>query len=224
MKSSKGITSAAELEALVLEMGFLPFFKNEIPGFSVAEHTPPALWFSDEADGPWEWKGPVARGGKCAYGKLFRGKAGFVSREWLADLSNYRRDGYDFEGWYEDGRAPAGDKRVYDVVARCGSPLTRDLKARSGYGRGGQKGFDAVITRLQMQTFVTVADFEYMIDRRGNQYGWGMARYTTPEAQFGEDAVECGRSPEESRERMAAYLRKLLPAASAAQIERLLRG
>ena len=54
----------------VRRLGFLPFFKNEIPGFSIAEHTPLELWFSDAQDGPWEWKGPVARTGECVYGKF----------------------------------------------------------------------------------------------------------------------------------------------------------
>jgi len=44
---------------------------NEIPGFSIEELCPPELWFADDVDGPWEWKGPVARSGKCLYGKLF---------------------------------------------------------------------------------------------------------------------------------------------------------
>ena len=48
----------------------------------------PRLWFSDE-EGPWEWKGPVIRNMNCAYGKLFNGKAGYVSLEWLPDFANY---------------------------------------------------------------------------------------------------------------------------------------
>ncbi|MDD2956314.1 MAG: hypothetical protein PHD67_08375 [Oscillospiraceae bacterium] len=216
------VTSPAELERLVLAMGFLPFFQNDLAGFSVEEHTPPELWFSDAADGPWEWKGPVARGGQCVYGKLFCGKAGFVSMDWFADFANYRRDGYDFEGWYEDGLAPHKDKCVYDTIVKNGSLSTRSLKALCNYQKGGNKGFDSVITRLQMQTFVNVADFEYMLDRFGRQYGWGMARYTTPEAQFGESALNCARSPAESKRRILEHLEKLLPAASEAQRRKLI--
>ena len=66
--------SAEDLAALVEEIGFLPFFKNGIEGFSVQEHTPPELWFSD-LEGPWEWKGPVIQTARCAYGKFYKGKA-----------------------------------------------------------------------------------------------------------------------------------------------------
>lgn len=55
-----------------------------------------AGWFAEDRDGPWEWKGPAAQTKRCVYGKLFRKKAGFVSREWLPELVNFRRDGYDF--------------------------------------------------------------------------------------------------------------------------------
>ena len=45
--------SADDLIATVEQYGFLPFFRNEIPGFSVEELCPPELWFADDADGPW---------------------------------------------------------------------------------------------------------------------------------------------------------------------------
>ena len=102
--------SADDLIATVEQYGFLPFFRNEIPGFSVEELCPPELWFADDADGPWEWKGPAARSGKCLYGKLFNKKAGFVSREWIPDFANFRRDGYDFDARWDDGLASYKDK------------------------------------------------------------------------------------------------------------------
>lgn len=73
---------------------FSAVFPNDIPGFSVEEMCAPAYWFAEDRDGPWEWKGPAAQTKRCAYGKL-SGKAGFVSREWLPELVNFRRDGYD---------------------------------------------------------------------------------------------------------------------------------
>ena len=73
------VHSQAELEDLIREVGFLPFFRNSIPGYSIEECTPRSLWFAPDADGPWEWKGPIAMGKTCAYGKFFQGKAGFIS-------------------------------------------------------------------------------------------------------------------------------------------------
>ena len=218
------ITSPQALERLVLEMGFLPFFCNSIPGFSVEEHTPPELWFSPQREGPWDWKGPVANGGRCVYGKFFQGKAGFVSLAWFPHLANYRRGGYDFEARYEDGLAPWKDWQIYCALQSHGSLLTRELKELCGYGRGGQRGFETVITRLQMMTYVNIQDFECRRDAHGLPYGWPTARYTTPEAQFGPSAV-CSAyddAPQASGERILAHLRTLLPHAEERQLLALL--
>ena len=91
------IHTADELIAYVEEIGFLPLFKNEIPGFSVEERTVSTDWWSDdERRDPWLWREQIASGGRVAYGKFFDKKAGFISSKWLPYFVNYRRDGYDF--------------------------------------------------------------------------------------------------------------------------------
>lgn len=219
------ITSAQELEQLVLEVGFLPFFQNEVPGFSVEEHTAPEYWFQEGVDGPWEWKGETARRKNCAYGKLFQKKAGFVSLEWFPFLANYRRDGYDFDARYEDGLAPAKDKRVMDLLAGHGSLLSYQLKDLGNYRKGGNKGFETVITRLQMQTYVTVENFEYRKDKLGRPYGWGVSRYTASEPWLGEAACTGAyrQAPKESFGAVLEHLQKRFPAASERQLIRLMR-
>ncbi len=205
---------------MVEETGFLPFFRGDIQGFSVEENCAQELWFSPDADGPWEWKGPVARSGRCAYGKFFGGKAGFVSIDWFADFANARRDGYDFDARFDDGLASIKDRDVFETLTAHGTLLSKELKRLAGYHRGGLKGFDTVITRLQMQTYVVIADFEYMRRPDGEPYGWGVSRYSTPERLFGEAAVTCAydRPPEESRRRMTEHIKHLLPEADDARI------
>ena len=46
------LRSSDDLIAAVEQYGFLPFFRNEIHGFSVEELCSPKLWFADDADGP----------------------------------------------------------------------------------------------------------------------------------------------------------------------------
>ena len=81
------------------------------------------------------------------------------------------------------------------------------------YRKGGTTGFDTVITRLRMQTYITIGDFVYSQDKFGRPYGWGIAEYTTPEMQLGPDFVTSAyrRKPEGSRERILAHLRAALP-------------
>lgn len=219
------ITSVKELEALVQQMGFLPFFACAIPHFSVEEFTPSCYWFAEGQDGPWEWRMEVARRGAVAYGKLFSKKAGLVSREWYPDLANYRRNGYDFDARYEDGLAGYREKQIMDVLLREGPTLSKDLKRLAGFVSGGLKGFDTAITNLQMQTYVTVHSFEYAQDRQGRPYGWGIARYAVTEDVLGADVTRgaYSRSPEESKERIIRHLGLLCPKAFDEDLARLIR-
>ncbi len=221
---ARGITSWQALEEEVQRDGLLPFFSCGV-GLSVEELTPGRYWFSGEVDGPWEWRMEVARRGVVAYGKLFGKKAGLVSREWYPDLANYRRDGYDFDARYEDGLAGHGEKRIVDLLAREGPMLSKDLKRAAGFGRDGAKGFDTVITRLQMQTYVTVHSFEYSVDRLGRPYGWGVAKYALTEDVLGEEVTRgaYGRDPAESKARLVDRLGLLCPRAFDDELERLIR-
>ena len=217
------LRSPEDVRETVQRLGFLPFFRNEIPGFSIEEHTPPALWFT-EIPGPWEWKGELARDKDLIYGKFFRGRAGFLRRDWFAGFANYRRDGYDFDARFDDGLASLRDKSLYDVAAERGSLSSKELKVLAGYGKGGEKGFDGRVTRLQMQTYLLISDFVYALDRYGREYGWGIACYATPEHRFGEDwlAEAYREDPARSKERVYAHLQGLFPEASEKQLRRLL--
>lgn len=94
------------------EIGFLPLFRNDIPGFSLEERTVPEYWWCEDVDrDPWMWRAVIARRHDIVYGKFFNKKAGFISRKWLPVFANYRRDGYDFDALYEDGKAPNKHKK-----------------------------------------------------------------------------------------------------------------
>ncbi len=137
MNESRMIRSIHELAEWISELGFLSLFRNDIEGFSVDEHTPQELWFADGVDGPWEWKGPAIRQTDCAYGKFFRGKAGFISADWFPDFANYRRVGYDFDARYKDGLASYRDKMVYEIIEKQGSLLSKEVKRLGDSGKTG---------------------------------------------------------------------------------------
>lgn len=218
------ISNMEDLESSVTKLGFLPFFENSIPGFSIEEHVDPGIWFSYEP-GPWEWKGPVINDLGCAYGKFFEKKAAYISPEWFPDFANYRRDGYDFDARYEDGLVYAGDKRLYDLIDANAPILSKHLKALGNYRKGGNKGFDTIINRLQAQGYVIISDFVYMIDKNGEQYGWGVAQYSTPEHFMGDSfrSEVYQRTPEESYERIFEHLREILPGTDEQKIHKFLK-
>ena len=215
------IRSAMDMERQALELGFLPFFRCGVPGFSIEERTAYEYWFSDEEEGPWEWKGPVIREEHCAYGKLFNKKAGYVSLEWLPDLMNYRRS----RRYAKDEDTAALDDVVLQTLVSEGSLTVKDLRRLLGFVRGrghrsaqepidrmgeiGKVSLEPILTRLMMELHVVIADFEYNIDRHGRPYGWGVARYTTPEALYGR--LDAGCTPAESHQKIVAHFHRLFP-------------
>lgn len=223
MKYDFYIRTKDDLIRAVNDLGFVPFFRNSIEGFSIEEHIDPKLWFGDE-EGPWEWKGPVIRETGCAYGKFFEKKAVYISKEWFPDFANYRRDGYDFDARFDDELASYQDKRLFDLVDANAPILSKNLKQLGNYRKGGNKGFDTVITRLQAECYVIISNFTYLTDKRGQEYGWGVAEYSTPERFMGSEFTRrvYQRTPEESYERIYDHLKKMLPNAAETRLKKIL--
>ena len=103
--------------------------------------------------------------------------------------------------------------------------LSKPLKKLGNYRKGGKKGFDSSITRLQKQCYVVISDFRYATDKFGNEYGWGIAEYSTPEKFFGKKFYDSvyKRTPEESYARVLKQFKKILPDADQKQIEKILK-
>lgn len=220
------IHTVDQLTEYIEEVGFLPLFKNEIPGFSVEERTVSENWWSgNKENDPWAWREIIAAGGKIAYGKFFNKKAGFISMEWLPHFVNYRRDGYDFDARWEDGIASRKTKKIMDLfltgeegedteskISHLSSP---DIKKRAGFGKDGEKNFDGTLTELQMQLYLCPADFRQRINKAGKSYGWPVAVYATPEQLYGYDHVrsQYKESPENSAKKIYESMKERYPEA-----------
>ena len=220
------IINAQDLIDLVAEIGFLPFFQNDIQGFSIDEATPPAIWDVYLGLGPWLWRDDIAKEKKCIYGKFFNNKTGYVSIDWFPDFANYRRDGYDFDAGYEDGLIRHEDKAVYDLIDRDGAMTARELKRKLGVDPKKTSNFDGRMTRLQMMTYIVPVDFIFPLDENGEKkYSYGTTVYDLPERWIGEESCRSGyeRTPRESFERCVCHLMKMLPDLEYDNAVRLLR-
>lgn len=161
------IRSAAELVSWVNEIGFLPFFANDVSGFSAEEHTGSHVWWTgNKATDPWEWREEIAASHAIAYGKFFDGRAGFISVPWLPYFANARRSGWDFDGKWQDGRASAREKAIMEHFMNVESEdepefndaaiLSTELKKSAGFGKDGAKNYPGILTGLQMQLYFAV--------------------------------------------------------------------
>ena len=225
----KKIRRIDDLIETVDEIGFLPFFCSRIDGFSLEDHVADSAWYRGRWHGKvvwdaWNWKGELLHDKSLIYGKFFEGKAGFISKEWFPDFCNYRRDGYDFDSRFEDGLANYKDKGIVEYLIHTGATLTKNIKDDLNYKKGGNKGFETVITRLQMQTYVVPVNYEYSVRKSGEEFGWGNCRYDIADNYWGKKLC-CSaykREPEESYERIIKQLKKLLPEAGENDIKKLI--
>ena len=216
------IRDCGSLVAYIDEIGFLPLLRMGVEGWSAEEVVDEDCQYTPLPGGGWEWllwewKGTVIRESGCGYGKFFMGKAGFVSRDWVPDFLNWRR----YQHPYPDQGTV--EEAILFILKGKGSMITRDLRAACGFtGAKMRSQFDGYITKLEMGCHIVTEDFVYPHDKHGNKYGWGWSLLTTPERLLGHAACHTDRSPEESRERLLAHFRKILPDASERMILRLL--
>lgn len=213
------ILTVEQLKDFIEKVGFIPLFKNEIPGFSVEEHTLPDYWWSgDKQRDPWEWREIIAGEGKIAYGKFFDKKAGFISREWLPTFVNYRRDGYDFDALWEDGKAQLRQKRIMDLFDDDTEMFSNELKAKAGFGKGGEKNFEGIVTSLQMELYLCVRDFRQRVNKQMEPYGWPISVYCKPEHLwgYGEMTAAYSEDPAVCRDSIIEHVMKLYPGAATA--------
>jgi hypothetical protein len=220
------LKSVRETADRIRELGFLPLFSTELPGFSVEEHVPAADWWSDDPDrDPWIWRMLLAEYEDIAYGKFFDKKAGFISREWFPAFANYRRDGYDYEGMYEDGKLNGRAKKILDALELDENAVGLELMSGQLRSKAAvEKGFDGVLIDLQMQSFLLISRFRRKRNKRGIEYGWHLPAFMTPETKWGYDFVNSAdERPEESGNRIRAQIRKICPSADEKALRRLVR-
>lgn len=214
----KKLTCAKDVESLVLDIGFLPYFNCGIDDFSVEALTENQWWTGEDSD-PWKWRMELAGGGKLIYSKLFSRKAGFVSLEMFPIFANYRRDGYDFDARFDEGLVPARCARIMRAVGDL-RILTCDIKRLAG-----KEGFENSLTQLLMQTYLIISGFDFKKNKQGVPYGWSIGEYARPEICFGAESITSRYSddPNDSFEAILNHAKSLCPNASEKSLRNLLR-
>ncbi len=221
------IRTPDELINYINQVGFLPLFANEVPGFSAEEHVSPLFWWSgDPLQDPWIWREIITRSGKVAYGKFFNRKTGFISKEWLPVFANYRRNGYDFDALWDDEMASFREKKIMDLFETEDELYSFEIKKKAGFGKDGEKNFEGVITSLQMKGYLLVRDFRKRRRKKdGKEYGWPISVYSTLEKFIGKDAVSKSykEDPLLSKERIFSRIKEEYPWSADKDIEKVMR-
>lgn len=102
--------------------------------------------------------------------------------------------------------------------------LSTDLKKQTGFGKGGEKNYQGIITQLQMETYLVISDFRRRENKRGEEYGMAVSILLPPESVWGYDTVTAAYSerPKKSWERQINRVKELYPDADDQSIIHLL--
>ena len=217
------LKSLDELICLIRRIGFLPLFSNDIKGFSVEERvTAEQWWTEEEKTDPWRWREILSDHPDITYGKFFNRSAGFVSKKWFPVFANYRRNGYDFDSLYDDDLASAKSKKIMDAFEPDESGVGKSLLSSDLRSIAGKD--ESTLVHLQMQTYLVISGFQQKKNKKGEEYGWRLAVYETPETKWGQAHVISSYSeePGKSWERIFTQIKKNNPDADDKSIRKML--
>ncbi len=209
----------------LMKCGFSMGGANDMGIFSllIPENTVCKAHTGDPETDPWEWRMRVLEErNDIAYGKLFFGASGYITKEWYPYFLAVRRKGMDFEDTYKSGTVSQTEKTVYGIIAENGIAALHEIKAIGGFDNKSR--FDRAVTSLQMRMFITMCGRTAKKSRTGEDYGWKATVFTTPEEFFGAEFIEAAMkiSPDEAEEKIRAQVMKLNPSADEENIKRFI--
>ena len=100
-----------------------------------------------------------------------------------------------------------------DMVFKQDEILSTELKKMAGFGKGGLKNYPGIITRLQMQLYLVITDFQRRKNKKGSEYGMSVSVMFPPEKIWGYDLVTSAyrEEPAESWQRVFDHVKELYP-------------
>lgn len=82
---------------------------------------------------------------------------------------------------------------------------------RCGFGKGGLKNYQGIVTGLMMQTYLVIVDFKRRVSKKGESYGMPVSIMLPPETVWGYDLVTSAYSekPSESWQRIYDHVKDM---------------
>ncbi|MDR1691861.1 MAG: hypothetical protein LBR72_00735 [Oscillospiraceae bacterium] len=182
------------------------------------------VWHTGDPDhDPWEWRMRVLdERDDISYGKVFFGKAGYITKEWAPFFLAARREGRSFNDIYADGTVSYAAKRVYGAVAKRGALPLQEIKREAGFSREEKPAFDRALTELQGKLFLTMCGQEHQYGGSG----WSSTVFCTTETFWGGSVFGQAEQirPEDAFERIRAQILRLNPNAPEKKMTKFILG
>ena len=149
----------------------------------------PVRWHTGNKDtDPWEWRmRALLERQDIAYGKVFLGVSGYISREWYPFFLAVRRQGLVFDEWYDDGRCSRMEKEIYEAICENGRLALHELKSLCSIKKESAGRLDRALVNLQKNLFITMCGHKQKSNSAGEDYGWSSTMFCTTEEFWGGD-------------------------------------
>lgn len=183
----------------------------------------PIVWHTGDSEtDPWEWRMRVLEErDDIAYGKVFFGTSGYITKEWYPLFLRVRRQGMVFDEWYDEGKASQLEKQIYEAISENGQVALHDLKRMCGITKETASKFDRALTNLQKSLFITMCGRTQKLNKFGEGYGWNSTVFCTVEEFWGED-LSADISVQEAYEQIREQILKLNPQAEEKAIKKFI--
>lgn len=191
-------------------------WQTAIPGCPIQWHT------GDPETDPWEWRMRVLEeSDDIAYGKVFFGASGYITRQWYPLFLAVRRQGMVFDEWYDEGKASPMEKRIYEIISEQGKQPLHDLKRLCNIHKEEASAFDRALVSLQKNLFITMCGRTQKKNKFGESYGWSSTVFCTVEDFWGED-LSADISPKDAYRQIHDHILALNPQADEKTIRRFI--
>lgn len=185
----------------------------------------PIVWHTgDPETDPWEWRMRVLQErDDIAYGKVFFGASGYITREWYPLFLAVRRQGMVFDEWYDEGKASQLEKNIYKAVAESGRVAFHDLKSICGIHKEDASRFERALVNLQRNLFITMCGQTQKKNKYGEGYGWNSTVFCTVEDFWKED-LSADISPKDAYQKIHDHILELNPQAVEKTIRKFIQA
>lgn len=168
----------------------------------------------------WKWKDELPKSRRAFYGKFFKGRATFLSLEFLPHFlatEGTALDANEAEEFYEAGRITRNALELWQALAQHGPLPTLELRhACKLETQAGNARFKKAMLELQGLLIVTHSGAAQETE------AWASSRFDLVARSFPQQVRQARRiSEEDARTAIAAKYCTLYPAASPVQVARL---
>jgi hypothetical protein len=162
----------------VESLGFMAF-SSFLPGLpSLSDETPEDLWHTGLETDPWRWKDRAAEEKRLAYGCIFGGQKGFVTRRMYPLFYAAFHPQKPMPERWKSGLVKRMTWDIWQLFEEAGVLNISQVRKSLGVHRGkGSGAADNAIQRLQAEYYLTMDGSERKISVKGEPYGWAVNRY-----------------------------------------------